>query len=110
MADVATVSLSVTELRAAAKALRTLTAAPDDVQTSPVEQDAAVSALFTLLHAQLVDLGWRPQGLTLAPWAVESVARLLARLSAAAALPAPRGRAARVGVARALPQRATGTD
>lgn len=84
MADVARVSLTAPELRAAAKALRTLAAAPDDIQTSTVEHDAAVSCLFSLLHAQLVDLGWRPQGLTLAPWAVESVARLLSRMAEAA--------------------------
>jgi hypothetical protein len=48
--------------------------------------------LFELLHRERVDFGWRPQGLTLAPWAVEVVARLLARQAAAAALPAPRAR------------------
>jgi len=85
------VTLTSPELRAAARALHAIVRVPHDVDTSDAELEAAVKCLFGLLHAQLVDYGWRPSGLTLAPWAVEVVARLLA-VPAVAALPRPNKR------------------
>jgi hypothetical protein len=85
------VVLTSPELRAAARALHAIVRVAPDVQTSDAELEGAVRCLFALLHTQHVDYGWRPSGLTLAPWAVEIVARLLAA-PVAAALPAPNKR------------------
>jgi hypothetical protein len=100
MTDYATLTVNSVELRAAAKALKTVVAANAGVDTSDAELEAAVRCLFELLHRELADFGWRPQALTLAPWAVEVVARLLARQTAAA-LPSPNKRTVKATLAPA---------
>lgn len=77
MRDLATPSFTVAELKAILHVLTDVCERPTDVATSDVELDARTVALFKLLHAQLRDLRWRPGPLTLAPWAVEALCRVL---------------------------------
>ncbi|MBZ5560158.1 MAG: hypothetical protein LAO77_23115 [Acidobacteriia bacterium] len=95
MSDTATLVVNSRELQRALALFSRRAATQHDGPALAVDQDADVILLFQFLHRQHVDLGWRPQGLTLAPWAVESLARVLARLGgtaldAGADIPTPR--------------------
>lgn len=99
------VGLTTTEVLAAVRALGTVVRTPCDVTVSDAQLEDAVRALFQLLYEQQQTFGWKPSGLTLAPWAVEILARLLGT-STPAALPKPEKRTVKASLRPPRPRAA----